>query len=89
MKDYEMFAHPLLPTVSLLLAMLLWASSFIALKLAFQFYHPMWVIFGRMVVASLVFLFWIPLFRTIRFRRRDWPILAGMARCYEEASADE
>ena len=81
MKDYEMFAHPLLPTVSLLLAMLLWASSFIALKLAFQFYHPMWVIFGRMVVASLVFLFWIPLFRTIRFRRRDWPILAGMALC--------
>ncbi|NLC70102.1 MAG: DMT family transporter [Desulfuromonadaceae bacterium] len=76
-----MFAHPLLPTLSLVLAMLLWASSFIALKLAFQFYHPMWVIFGRMAVASLVFLFWLPLFRTIRFRRQDLPILAGMALC--------
>jgi drug/metabolite transporter (DMT)-like permease len=76
-----MFAQPLVPTLSLLLAMLLWASSFIALKLAFQFYHPMWVIFGRMLVASLICLLWIPLFRTVRLRRQDVPILAGMALC--------
>ncbi|MBN1142712.1 MAG: DMT family transporter [Deltaproteobacteria bacterium] len=76
-----MAARPLLPTLSLVLSMLLWASSFIALKLAFRFYHPMWVIFGRMAVASLLFLFWLPQFRTIRFRRRDLPILAGMALC--------
>lgn len=61
--------------------MLLWASSFIALKLAFQFYHPMWVIFGRMAVASVVTLICLPWFRSVRLRPRDVPILAGMALC--------
>ena len=42
---------------SLLLAMMLWASSYIALKIAFRSYDPMVVIFGRMSVASLCFLF--------------------------------
>ena len=46
----------LLPILSLILAMLLWASSFVALKLAFRGYHPMQVIFGRMLIASLCFL---------------------------------
>lgn len=45
-----------LPALSLFIAMLLWASSFIALKIAFAHYDPMWVIFGRMLVASLCFL---------------------------------
>lgn len=46
-------------TLALLLAMLLWASSFIALKYAFQWYPPEWVIFGRMLVAAICFLpFW-------------------------------
>lgn len=46
-------------TLALLIAMLLWASSFIALKYAFQWYPPEWVIFGRMLVAALCFLpFW-------------------------------
>jgi drug/metabolite transporter (DMT)-like permease len=43
--------------LSLLVAMILWASSFIALKLAFQFYYPMFIIFGRMFAASFVFLY--------------------------------
>lgn len=41
------------PRVFLVLAMVIWASSFIALKLAFEAYHPMVVIFGRMLVAVL------------------------------------
>ena len=45
-----------LPVLCLLLAMLLWASSFIALKLAFRAYDPMFVMFGRMVIASVCFL---------------------------------
>lgn len=46
-------------SMALLLAMLLWASSFIALKYAFQWYPPEWVIFGRMLVAAICFLpFW-------------------------------
>ncbi|WP_028303796.1 DMT family transporter [Oceanospirillum maris] len=45
--------------MALLLAMILWASSFIALKYAFQWYPPEWVIFGRMLIAALCFLpFW-------------------------------
>ena len=42
-----------IPTFTLLGAMLLWASSFIALKIAFRDFDPMVVIFGRMLVASL------------------------------------
>jgi drug/metabolite transporter (DMT)-like permease len=41
----------------LLTAMMLWASSYIALKIAFRSYDPMVVIFGRMSVASFCFLF--------------------------------
>lgn len=70
-----------LPVASLLLAMLLWASSFVALKLAFRSYHPMVVIFGRMFIASLCFLVFIPSFRRIRFRRRDLKYLVIMAVC--------
>ncbi len=44
-----------LPVMALLLAMVLWGSSFVALKYAFQEMHPLAVIFGRMVVASLCF----------------------------------
>ncbi len=62
--------------------MILWASSFVALKLAFRGYDPMVVIFGRMLVASCCFL---PLLRRFRarnrFRRRDWKPLLFMAIC--------
>lgn len=68
-----------LPILCLVLAMFLWASSFIALKVAFLDYHPMVVIFGRMTVASLAFLFFLPRFRNIRIRRQDWKLLALMA----------
>ena len=41
---------------ALILAMVLWASSFIALKFAFRTYDPLVVIFGRMLIASICFL---------------------------------
>jgi drug/metabolite transporter (DMT)-like permease len=71
----------LLPVFSLILAMLLWASSFVALKLAFRGYHPMQVIFGRMFIASLCFVAFIPAFRKIKWRRRDLKYLLIMAVC--------
>ena len=71
----------LLPQASLILAMLLWSSSFVALKIAFQGYHPMQVIFGRMLVASLCFLIFIPSFRRIQWRRQDIKYLLIMAIC--------
>jgi len=61
--------------------MFLWASSFIALKLAFVDYHPMVVIAGRMLIASLAFFFLLPRFRNIRVRHQDLKLMAFMALC--------
>ena len=71
----------MLPTGALILAMLLWASSFVALKIAFRGYHPMQVIFGRMFIASLCFIIFIPSFRKLNWRRRDLKYLLFMAIC--------
>lgn len=71
----------LLPIFCLILAMLLWASSFVALKLAFRGYHPMQVIFGRMLIASLCFLPFLPGFFKLNWRRRDLKYLLIMAIC--------
>ena len=74
-------SRQLLPTISLIIAMLLWASSFVALKLAFQGYHPMQVIFGRMMIASLCFVIFIPSFRKITWRYRDIKYFLFMGIC--------
>lgn len=57
--------NPILPYISLLLATLIWSSSFVALKIAFQGYHPMVVIFGRMAVGSISFLILATMFKGI------------------------
>jgi len=71
----------LLPTACLLGAMVLWASSFVALKVAFTVYDPMFVIFGRMFCASILFLFCIPLFKKNRLRKEDLKLMAFMVVC--------
>ena len=71
----------LIPYIALVTGCFLWASSFIALKLAFAVYDPLVVIFGRMFVASLCFL---PIVRKFDFSRRqkgDWKLLLFMAFC--------
>ena len=45
-----------LAMAALVLAMALWGSSFIALKLAFAELPALWVIAGRMLLGALVFL---------------------------------
>jgi drug/metabolite transporter (DMT)-like permease len=71
-----------LPTLGLLLAMVLWASSFVALKIAFRTYDPMVVIFGRMAVASACFLLFAGWFRsTVKFRWTDLKAILFMAFC--------
>ncbi|MBF0412578.1 MAG: DMT family transporter [Desulfamplus sp.] len=57
--------NSLLPYISLLFATLIWSSSFVALKIAFQGYHPMVVIFGRMAVGSISFLILAIIFKDI------------------------
>ena len=67
--------------MSLVTAMILWASSFIALKIAFQGYHPMIVIWGRMVVGSICFLVFYRQLRHTVIRREDIKYLLFMAVC--------
>ena len=57
--------------ISLIFAMLIWASSFIALKLAMQDLEPYTVIFFRMIIASLCFIYFIKSFLKYEFSRRD------------------
>ena len=64
--------------IALTIAMMVWASSFIALKSAIGPMGPMSVIFGRMVVASLCFVFFIKSFMKLRFTKEDIKYLALM-----------
>jgi len=75
-------SSPVFAYVGLVVAMVLWSSSFVALKLAFRSYDPMVVIFGRMVVASLCFAPFVPGFRSaMSFQRQDLRPLLFMAFC--------
>ena len=70
-----------LPAVALLGAMLLWGSSFIAMKVAVMAFHPLLVILVRMLVASALFsLAWRSL-RKVRYHKGDWKPLLFMALC--------
>ena len=71
-----------LPTLALVLAMVLWSSSFIALKIAFREYDPMVVIFGRMLVASICFLvIGKRLTRSLNYQKGDYKLILFMAFC--------
>ena len=67
--------------VCLVIAMALWGSSFIALKLAFAELPPLWVIFGRMALGSLVFLLAWRWRGQMQYRAGDWKYLLGLAAC--------
>ena len=70
-----------IPITSLILAMLLWASSFVALKLAFRSFDPMVVIFGRMAVASACFVVFFPKLWPIPLQKGDLKIILFMVLC--------
>ncbi|WDP84754.1 MAG: DMT family transporter [Desulfobacter sp.] len=69
------------PYICLVVAMVLWASTFVALKLAFRTYDPMVVIFGRMVVASLCALFFPFVFKNTGLRLKDAKYILLMVIC--------
>ena len=71
----------MLPLLALLLAMALWGSSFVALKYSFQEMHPLLVIFGRMVVASLCFVPFFRAFTRAGLRRRHLRPVLLMCLC--------
>ena len=72
---------PWIAYASLLSAMILWAGSYIALKIAFRSYDPMVVIFGRMGLASLCFLVLFKRLRRSGFQRKQLKYLLFMALC--------
>lgn len=65
-------------TIAVISATLIWASSFIALKIALDTMGPMSIIFGRMVAASIVFLFFWSYFRGLSFTPSDIKYLLAM-----------
>ncbi|GGO78543.1 hypothetical protein GCM10011348_10700 [Marinobacterium nitratireducens] len=67
-----------LPMLCLIVAMLLWGSSFVVLKYAFAHYHPMVVLTGRMLVASCCFVWLLKRFGPVDYRPGDWKLLAGL-----------
>lgn len=67
--------------VAVLVAMALWGSSFIALKLAFAELPPLWVIFARMGIGSVVFLAAWRWRGRFEYRAGDWRYLLGLAVC--------
>lgn len=73
--------HRWLPLLALLLAMVLWGSSFVALKYSFQEMHPLMVILGRMAIASLCFLPFIRSFLRMGLHRRHLLPVAAMCLC--------
>lgn len=60
-----------LAIAALCTAMLIWGSSFIAFKSAVQDMGPSSIIFFRMLVASLCFVYFIPSFFRLSFNRED------------------
>lgn len=66
--------------LALLIAMTLWGSSFIALKIAVTDMPPMIVVFLRMLVASITFMVLAVWLRPrIQYQAGDWKYLLGMA----------
>jgi drug/metabolite transporter (DMT)-like permease len=76
-----MFTQRWLAFACLTLAMALWGSSFIALKIAFVELTPMWVIFARMAIGSLIFLLAWRWRGQLAYRAGDWKYLLGLAVC--------
>ena len=65
--------------VSLIFAMFIWASSFIALKAAMEDLGPFTVIFLRMIIASLCFVYFIKSFLKYKFSKKDLKFILLLA----------
>jgi len=78
-KQHSFFTSPAAPYTALVLAMIIWGGSFVALKVSFRYFHPLFVVFMRQLLASIVF---IPLvwkhFRKIRKQDIKWLILMSL-----------
>lgn len=67
-----------LAVATLLGAIVLWAGSFVALKIAFRSCDPYLVIFGRMAVATCCALLFFRQIRRADYRKGDWVYLLAL-----------
>jgi drug/metabolite transporter (DMT)-like permease len=72
---------PLIPLVSVIFAVFFWASSFVALKIAFTAYDPMVVIFGRMAIGFLCFIPFFKKLKGIKITKKDLKFIILMSIC--------
>jgi drug/metabolite transporter (DMT)-like permease len=78
-KQHRFLTSPAAPYTALIAAMVIWGASFVALKVAFRYFHPLLVVFLRQFLASIVF---IPLvwkhFKKIKKQDLKWLILMSL-----------
>lgn len=68
-----------IPFAALLTAMILWSSTFVALKFSFRYFPPMFVIFARMFIAALFFLPLLPFIKPKKIEKKDIYLIISMA----------
>lgn len=66
---------------ALIVAILVWASSFVYMKIAVAEFGPMLTVFLRMILASAVLFFFIPVFRKETYHKGDWKWFLALALC--------
>lgn len=66
---------------ALLVAIIIWASSFVVMKIAVAEFGPMLTVFLRMILAAAVLFFFIPVFRKENYQRGDWKWFLALALC--------
>jgi drug/metabolite transporter (DMT)-like permease len=71
--------NPISAYLALILAVSLWGSSFVAMKIALAVYDPAVVIFMRLLLASGVFAIVFRRIRGVTYQKGDWKWFALMA----------
>lgn len=69
------------PFTALLLAMMLWGSSFVAFKYAVMVFDPVVIVFTRMAISAFLFLLGLRWWRPRIIHRKDIPLILFMALC--------
>ncbi|MED5524310.1 DMT family transporter [Gallaecimonas pentaromativorans] len=68
-----------MPLVALVLAMALWASTFVVLKVVFVEVSPLWVICARMWIAAIALLAMKRFWGKAHYQKGDWRLFAAMS----------
>ena len=74
-------SSPLWPTVALLVASVIWASSFVVMKAALAVFDPLFILAVRMAVAALCLMPFLKLLKGVRYQAGDWKLLAFIVIC--------